>query len=148
MKVLKLLLILFAVVFSCFFSVLNAKENSKDKQENDKNKIEKLHKKFIKNGGSESGFKMLQDSLNKIKLAYKDDSIKIKNKYKEEMEKLIAVKEFDSQAYNNLTEDILTEKNEISKKVHGIVAELMTKLSVKDRQEAVKILHSHIHGEK
>jgi hypothetical protein len=42
----------------------------------------------------------------------------------------------------------LVEKNEISKKVHGIVAELMPKLSVKDRQEAIKILHSHIHGEK
>jgi Spy/CpxP family protein refolding chaperone len=148
MKLLKMLFILFVVGFSCFFSVLNAKENDKGKQDNDKNKIEKMHKKFIKNGGSEAGFKMLQESLNKIKLIAKDDSMKIKKKYKEEMEKLIAVKDFDSEAYNKLLEEMLVEKNEISKKVHGIVAELMPKLSVKDRQEAIKILHSHIHGEK
>ena len=148
MKFLKMLFILFVVGFSCFFSVLNAKENEKGKHDNDKNKIEKMHKKFIKNGGSEAGFKMLQESLNKIKLIAKDDSMKIKKKYKEEMEKLIAVKDFDSEAYNKLLEEMLVEKNEISKKVHGIVAELMPKLSVKDRQEAIKILHSHIHGEK
>ena len=95
MKFLKMLFILFVVGFSCFFSVVNAKENEKGKNDNDKNKIEKMHKKFIKNGGSEAGFKMLQESLNKIQLIAKNDSMEIKKKYKEEMGKLIAVKDFD-----------------------------------------------------